>query len=112
METNILGTEYKIILGNKENFSALSEMDGYTDSSIKQIVVDDCKDVENTVGAKKNMKEFVDKVLRHEIIHAFLYESGLAENSSWATEEEMIDFFAIQFPKIQKVFKELNIGEE
>ena len=42
---------------------------------------------------------------RHEIIHAFLFESGLAENSEWAQNEEMVDFFAIQFPKLMEAFK-------
>lgn len=52
-------------------------------------------------------------VLRHEIIHAFLYESVLDASSStsgaWAINEEMCDWFAIQSPKIFKVFQELNI---
>ena len=51
--------------------------------------------------------------MRHEILHAFLYESGLRENSctsfAWAENEEMIDWFAIQFPKILKIYGELNI---
>ena len=34
-----------------------------------------------------------------------LVESGLAENSEWAQNEEMVDFFAIQFPKLMEVFK-------
>ena len=47
----------------------------------------------------------INKVKRHEIIHAFLFESGLAENSAWAQNEEMVDFFAIQFPKLLKAFE-------
>jgi hypothetical protein len=51
--------------------------------------------------------------MRHEILHAFLYESGLRENSNkvyaWAENEEMVDWIAIQFPKIEKIYKELNI---
>ena len=43
---------------------------------------------------------------RHEIIHAFLCESGLAENSTWAQEEEMVDWFAKQAPKLIKAWKE------
>ena len=35
----------------------------------------------------------------------FLFESGLAENSEWAQNEEMVDFFAIQFPKLMEAFK-------
>lgn len=54
------------------------------------------------------------EVLRHEIFHAFLNQSGLrwnTENSvnGWATNEEMVDWLAIQSPKIFKVFKELKI---
>ena len=47
----------------------------------------------------------IRKNKRHEIIHAFLFESGLAENSEWAQNEEMVDFFAIQFPKLMEAFK-------
>ena len=40
-------------------------------------------------------------------------ESGLDSNSnsadSWATNEEMVDWFAIQSPKIFKVFNELKL---
>ena len=54
------------------------------------------------------------EILRHEIIHAFLSESGLRWNSNnstngWAENEEMVDWFAIQSPKIFKVYQELNI---
>lgn len=48
--------------------------------------------------------------MRHEIIHAFLYESGLAENFEHANEfgqdETMVDWIAMQFPKILEVYKE------
>ena len=52
--------------------------------------------------------------LRHEIIHAFFNESGLSDNSfeftgAWAKNEEMVDWLAIQSPKIFRVFQELDI---
>lgn len=53
------------------------------------------------------------RVLRHEIIHAFFNESGLSDDSNnvtaWAKNEEMVDWFAIQSPKVFKVFQELDI---
>ena len=53
------------------------------------------------------------KQLRHEIIHAFLSESGLSVNfehcSKFGHEETMVDWIAIQFPKIHKVYEELGI---
>ena len=50
-----------------------------------------------------NMRD-LDKI-RHELVHAFAYESGLAENSPWAFNEEMTDWIAIQFPKMLKAFE-------
>lgn len=35
----------------------------------------------------------------------FLFESGLAENSEWAQNEEMVDWFACQAPKIYVAFR-------
>lgn len=57
----------------------------------------------------ENLQEFEKKVLRHEVIHAFLGESGLRNNSYWAENEEMVDWLAIQAPKIFKTFQELGI---
>ena len=54
------------------------------------------------------MESFRKKVARHEIIHAFLYESGLSHNSEWANNEEMIDWIAIQFSKMLKAFEEIE----
>jgi len=53
---------------------------------------------------------YMKEVLRHEIIHAFLNESGLCCNSSrfpgpWSKNEEMVDWFAIQGPKISEAWK-------
>lgn len=56
---------------------------------------------------KKNLPAYKKSVIRHEIIHAFLYESGL-DSCSWAANEEMVDFFAMQFPKLLQIFKEAD----
>ena len=52
------------------------------------------------------------KQLRHEIIHAFLSESGLDCNfehlKQFGHEETMVDWIAIQFPKIYEVYKEVG----
>ena len=56
-------------------------------------------------------KEVARKLnLRHEIVHGFLSESGLAYNANdsncWAKNEEMVDWFAMQGPKIYQAWKE------
>ena len=69
------------------------------------MLVDNYAGSEDDPTCKKNLAVQIRKNKRHEIIHAFLFESGLAENSSWAQNEEMVDFFAIQFSKLVEAFK-------
>lgn len=107
---NILGTDYKVICkASDEDYPQLKHWDGFTDSSVKLIVVAKFDEDEMSMI---DLEWYEKKILRHEIIHAFLFESGLAENSatsqSWATNEEMVDFFAIQFPKILSIYEELQ----
>lgn len=102
MIVNILGTDYTIEERSKTEDSYLENCDGYCDKTTKLIVVGtDNTDLENFDVYRK-------KVMRHEIIHAFLYESGLHENfkhEQWGHDETMVDWIAVQFPKIYKVFR-------
>lgn len=104
MTIDILGTEYKIV---KRKFGD-NDCDGYCDYTSKKIVIR--KDNYNNVG---NFNYLVNKAMRHEIIHAFLAESGLQSNfehnQKFGHEETMVDWFAIQFPKILQVYQKLNI---
>lgn len=110
---NILGTEYTISFGTTKEYPALEKMDGYTDTSVHLIVIDNMSELKEAVDAKKDLESYKNCVLRHEIVHAFLHESGLSSCSkhscNWAVDEEMVDWFALQSPKIYKVFDELDI---
>ena len=112
-KVNIMGTVYTIKYGTYEEFPFLKKCDGYTDTSTHEIIVDNMSFAKDDEDGKKDLETYKKQVLRHEIIHAFLNESGLSNNSkfceSWATNEEMVDWIAIQFPKIAKVFEYLNI---
>ena len=107
MKIDILGVEYEIIKNaNTEEYPMLERMDGYTDFSVKKIVVADFEKDDDSID---DLEWYKNKVLRHEIIHAFIYESGLAENCKWARDEILTDWIAIQFEKILDVFIKLNI---
>lgn len=104
MTVDILGTTYKI----KRKKLKDDNVDGWCDETSKVITIR--KDNYNQLGDfESNMK----KQLLHEIIHAFLFESGLSMNfehcSRFGHEETMVDWIAIQFPKIHKVYEELDI---
>ena len=106
---NILGTEYKVLILNEDDDPKLKKADGYMDQSVNKIVV--VNPVKDDMSIE-DLESYKKKVLRHEIIHAFLYESGLWNNSSsidgWARAEEMTDWIAIQFPKMLKAFQEVG----
>lgn len=113
-KVNILGTEYKIIYETNEQNEKLIECRGYVEFFTKEIHID--KEYFDKNSLKSNF--FSDlykmgfKTLRHEIIHCFIFESGLWNNCSWADNEELTDWIAIQIPKLSKCFKELKIMEE
>lgn len=113
MKVDILGTTYTILYRTKEEDKRLENIDGYCDYSTKTIVCFKRTEKDKEVMDLENLKFIDNRILRHEILHSFIYESGLWCNSygitSWAENEEMTDWFAIQSPKIFEVYKKLNI---
>lgn len=108
---NILGTDYTILNDVEEtDDTRIKNNLGFTDISVKEIYI--AKLYEDKDGIT-DLEKILNKVKRHEIIHAFLYESGINGSSnksgSWAENEEMVDWFAIQSPKIYEIYKKLNI---
>lgn len=111
---NILGTEYSFEYKSINEDGKLEDLEGYTDLYNKHIVIGKIEERDYFQNEnKEKIKKIKNKIFRHEIVHAFLYESGLDCNSnkvySWSENEEMIDWFAIQSPKIYNIYKELNI---
>lgn len=103
---NILGTKWTIEETTQEKNKNLEGVDGFCDTSIKKCVVEEMKPT-GVIREKKNLAEYKKSVIRHEIIHAFLFESGL-DCCSWGHNEEMVDWIAIQFPKLLEAFKEAD----
>lgn len=107
---NILGTQYSILIIEKEDYRYDREADGWCDPSVKELLVFNYKQSAESV---KDLVSYQKRVIRHEIVHAFFYESGLWQNSysskCWAKNEEMIDWIAIQSPKLQKAFEEAGV---
>lgn len=98
----VLGVKYSLTETSKEKDSRLAlGIDGYCDTSIKSCVVDAM--ISDDPACKQNLPEYKKQVIRHELIHAFLHESGL-DGESWAANEELVDWIAIQFPKLKEAF--------
>lgn len=104
MKIDVLGTKYTIIETTAQKDSFLNNCDGYCDKTTKKIVVKAEFD-ESELG---DYSVYLKKIKRHEIIHAFLFESGLHENfkhDEWGHEETVVDWIAVQFPKMLIAFK-------
>lgn len=105
---DILGTDYEILVQAEEENPKLKDNYGLCETWSKKIVLLDMGKLEQEPDTVENVGEFEKKVLRHEVIHAFFHESGLASNSDYALNEELVDWIALQFPKMLKVFRELE----
>ena len=116
LKINILGTDYTI---ERREYKAdplfeKMECDGYCDGMLKLIVVCIFQTHPLYEEDSDNRCELAEKeTLRHEIVHAFFNESGLKGSSlqyggGWAKNEEMVDWIAIQFPKLLQAFKDAD----
>lgn len=106
VKMNVLGTDYTIqIFDTKEakEHKAFETVKGYFDYTTKTINVigsdtDDLAPEDIPVGDPAVITQYA---IRHELIHAFLEESGLKDEIT--VPEELIDWIALQLPKIMKV---------
>ena len=71
MKVNVLGTVYRI-----KYVPSLDGRGGETDFYTKEIRISEQEDVPAEYKTN-NLKEMQRHVLRHELIHAFLFESGM-----------------------------------
>lgn len=105
IEIDVLGTKYTLEKLSKKQDKYLETRDGYCDKTSKRLVV--C--VEDEDNELDNFDVYQKVVIRHEIIHAFLFESGLHE--SWTHtetghDETTVDWFAIQHSKLHAAFEQ------
>lgn len=100
---NILGTEYEFTTTTAMKDVGLMNRGGYCDPYAKKIVLE--SEFMDHPGCVKDIDSHKKITKRHEIIHAYLYESGLTEKSG---NEELVEWIAWQFQKLVESFKEVD----
>lgn len=108
MQINILGTDYSVSI-RSDSPKLQDDCDGYVDTTTKEIVIEDMAIHKKDPNSKKDLAVYQRQVLRHEIVHAFLFESGLDAGCEWALNEELVDWLAIQLPKIMSICKDAHV---
>lgn len=104
MKIDILGTEYEIKYATEQEYSGLRGRTGCCDRSSKTIHILSDWDTKQ-YHAWDNVDSVINETKRHEIVHAFLFESGLTEMSN---DEVYVDWIAMQFPKLLEAFKAVD----
>ena len=94
---SILGQLYGVY--TKSITDMLNE-DGKCNSYSKDIHIRKLEDLfnEDESVTDEDRKVRIKEVIRHEVVHAFLYESGLDDS-----DEQLVDWIAKQLPKIHEV---------
>lgn len=93
-EINVLDTKYTVYQTNDKKDKKLKQYDAYVNLNYKRIIIDETKD-----------EKYKQRLLAHELVHVFLYESGL-DDQCWAANEEIVDWIALQTFKVSDKVKE------
>lgn len=108
----ILGAEWSIVYRKSKEDAGLKDRGGYCDETVRTIVIRKFHDTPKP-NECADLKSYARLCLRHELIHAFLYESGLSNSSCgvghWSMNEEMVDWIAYRSPKIFEAYKSLGL---
>lgn len=109
-KVTIMGSKWTIKFKKLEEDNDLQGCDGYCDYSINSIVI---KKQEKKQYSVDDLENEMRKTLRHELIHAYLHESGLSSciPAQSGHNELYIDWFANKYPQIENTFKELGIND-
>lgn len=109
----VLGSIYTIELKDLKDDEQLKELCGYCSFNGHKLVIRQDQEYFKDKTEEWIINELCSTI-RHEVIHAFMYESGLNQcafgyTGPWSRNEEMVDWFAIQSPKIFKIFTKLDL---
>ena len=105
---NILGTEYEI-QSSEDIYKTLMESQntGECDMYAKVISISPQEFIVND-RREDVMKSVYNICMRHEILHAFFHEAGV---DRYSADETLVDFIAMQFPKMKELFEEVGCDD-
>jgi len=105
-KVNILGTEYSFIETTSKEDPRLEHADGWCGNYLKEILIEsDIYRYAQGGDVDVSRCERLKYIRRHELVHAFFSESGLDDYNG---NEQLVSWIAKQFPKMLKVFEEVD----
>jgi len=111
----IMGKKWKVIFmtEKEDKEGVLYKADGICDDSIRTIYLRDYYHRKREPTDCDDSDHIMRRNIRHEILHAYLDECGLKEDSAsanaWARNEEMVDWIANLLPRVNKTLKKMKV---
>ena len=105
----ILGQKYmvRLVPESADYRFKKHKCDGFCDFSTHEIIMWNMTQEDSDIG---NLKASIHHTLYHELVHAFMYESGLGsdwEHKEYGQEETTVDWIAWQAEKIVNAAREV-----
>lgn len=102
---NILGTPYRLIICPDDRDHRFKDLNcgGFCDYSVKKLMVSNYTGESEKNDAVEDVRYIIQKAILHEMVHAYLYESGLGEDwehKAFGHEETTVDWIARQLIKM------------
>lgn len=98
----VLGVPYTIKEATEVENPRLVGFLGYTDDTVHEIWIR--KMESDMIHEVADIGVGIDQTIRHELVHAFLHESGLSEYSH---DETIVEWIAHMWPRMDSVWGEL-----
>lgn len=109
VKVNILGTVYTVKILKNNKFLKEKNYGGFCQYSKHEISIRHIDDLQSSFEMKpteEEKREYLNRIIRHEIIHAVFHECGLDD---YSYDETLVDCLAIQFPKIVEILNKTEV---
>lgn len=114
---SVMGSEFEIIYTTEEEDPTIKGKSGVCYSLLQKIKIDQyiyLDDADGSVAEAEKASKLLSllAILRHEIIHAFFFQSGLDSQCSFAVDEVLIDWLSLKLPEIVEVMNQNHLVPE
>ena len=100
----VCDTTYTLHYASEVDSYKLRDANGITELYTKEIILD-LSNSFNSPDAMDKVELYFERVLRHELIHAFFFELGLR---NYCDDEVLVDLLAIKFPAFKKLLSQAD----
>lgn len=103
----VAGVPYSIQLVPHGTYDTIADdtNEGMCDYTVKEIVAHDPTMEAREGDDMKNLEFITNNTVKHELVHAFLFETG---NSEYAEDEKLVKLIALSIEKLHKLCADAN----